>query len=147
MSIANAWDQRAFRQRKEGYIKKLEQQVRDFMEMKQSFETLQSENYTLREYVNDLESRLRDALGEFPQPPPNVNLSQPPLPLTSGPEDVPSSAVGYPLEAGPAAQEQMSERQQNAFQSPQGAEDTQTTDEINLRRKMEGLAEAIRQAR
>ncbi|UZP45493.1 hypothetical protein NXS19_013305 [Fusarium pseudograminearum] len=33
--------QRAFRQRKEGYIKKLEQQVREYMDMEQSFKSLQ----------------------------------------------------------------------------------------------------------
>lgn len=114
------------------------------MEMEQSFKTLQSENYALREYVIHLQSRLLDAQGEFPQPPPNVNLSQPPsasVPPTSGPENVPSGAgVGTPLEAvaqavaGLAAQEQMAERQQYAnaaYKSPQGAEDTRTADEIN----------------
>jgi hypothetical protein len=142
MSIANAWDQRAFRERKEGYIKKLEDQVRDFTEMEQSFKTLQLE------YVIHLQCRLLDAQGEFPQPPPNVNLSRPPsasVPPTSGPGNVSSSAgVGDPVEAvaqaiaEPAAQEQMAERQQFASQ---GAEDTQTADEINrqLQCKLEVL--------
>jgi flagellar motility protein MotE (MotC chaperone) len=136
--------QRAFRQRKEGYIKKLEQQVRDLGEMEQSFKTLQSENYALREYVIHLQSRLLDAMGEFPQPPPNVNLSpaQPSgVPPASGSDNMSNSgAVGTPLEAvaqavaGLAAQEQMAERQQYAspsYKSPQGTEDTRTADEIN----------------
>ncbi|KAI8723671.1 BZIP domain-containing protein [Fusarium sp. LHS14.1] len=136
--------QRAFRQRKEGYIKKLEQQVRDYMEMEQSFKTMQSENYALREYVIHLQSRLLDVHGEFPPPPPNVNLQ--PAPPTSGPapsvpEPAPSNpAVGTPLEAvaqavaGLAAQEQMAERQQytgNQFKPEPAAEDTRTAEEIN----------------
>ncbi|KAI9167049.1 putative transcription factor kapC [Paramyrothecium foliicola] len=137
--------QRAFRQRKEGYIKKLEQQVREFLEMEQAYKTLQAEDYALREYVIHLQSRLLDAQGEVPQPPPNVNLSQPPPPVsapqTNSQEPVPNSAgVGTPLEAvaqavaGLAAQEQLAERQQYAsaaYKSPQGAEDTRTADEIN----------------
>ncbi|KAM0277927.1 hypothetical protein ACHAQH_005471 [Verticillium albo-atrum] len=78
--------QRAFRQRKEGYIKKLEQQVRDFMEMESQYKQLQSESYALREYVIHLQSRMLDTQGEYPQPPPNVNLNQPPPPhLAQGP--------------------------------------------------------------
>ncbi|KAF4974655.1 hypothetical protein FZEAL_8455 [Fusarium zealandicum] len=137
--------QRAFRQRKEGYIKKLEQQVRDYMEMEQGFKTMQSENYALREYVIHLQSRLLDLQGEFPPPPPNVNLSHtvPPTsgPATSAPESEPSNpAAGTPLEAvaqavaGLAAQEQMAERHQYSgtqFKPEPSAEDTRTADEIN----------------
>ncbi|KAH7017579.1 hypothetical protein EDB80DRAFT_563781 [Ilyonectria destructans] len=136
--------QRAFRQRKEGYIKKLEQQVREYLDMEQSFKSMQSENYALREYVIHLQSRLLDVQGEFPPPPPNVNLSQPPPttpgPPTNVPEPAPSNPAG-PLEAvaqavaGLAAQEQMVvDRQQ--YPSPQFkpddvTEDTRTADEIN----------------
>ncbi|KAH6856657.1 hypothetical protein B0I37DRAFT_80190 [Chaetomium sp. MPI-CAGE-AT-0009] len=69
--------QRAFRQRKEGYIKKLEQQVRDYGEMESTFKSLQAENYTLRDYVMRLQSRLLDAQGEYPQPPPGISLAHP----------------------------------------------------------------------
>lgn len=104
------------------------------MDVEQSFKTLQSENYALRDYVIHLQSRLLDAGGEFPQPPPNVNLSQPaqstPGPATSAPEPAPNNdSVGQPMEivsqpleavaqavAGLAAQEQMQERQH--FPSP-----------------------------
>ncbi|KAJ4270364.1 hypothetical protein NW762_002043 [Fusarium torreyae] len=144
--------QRAFRQRKEGYIKKLEQQVRDYMDMETSFKSMQSENYALREYVIHLQSRLFDVSGEYPPPPPNVNLSQntqpPSAPATTAPpppppppaEPAPSNpAAGTPLEAvaqavaGLAAQEQMAERYSGAqFKSEAGgAEDTRTADEIN----------------
>ncbi|KAL2159919.1 hypothetical protein VTH06DRAFT_2052 [Thermothelomyces fergusii] len=69
--------QRAFRQRKEGYIKKLEQQVREYGEMENTFKAVQAENYALREYVFRLQSRLLDTQGEYPQPPPGLNLAQP----------------------------------------------------------------------
>lgn len=69
--------QRAFRQRKEGYIKKLEQQVRDFGEMEIAFKAMQDHQSALIEYIRQLQSRLYDTLGEYPQPP--AGLSIPPL--------------------------------------------------------------------
>ncbi|KAL1892217.1 hypothetical protein Sste5346_007173 [Sporothrix stenoceras] len=79
--------QRAFRQRKEGYIKKLEQQVQEYGEMEQQFKITQTENYALREYIIHLQSRLLDAKAELPQPPANLNLSAPGMPpiMTIGP--------------------------------------------------------------
>ncbi|OIW32412.1 hypothetical protein CONLIGDRAFT_268781 [Coniochaeta ligniaria NRRL 30616] len=67
--------QRAFRQRKELYIKKLEQEVRDYQEMENNFKATQTENYALRQYVISLQSRLLDAHGEYPQPPPGLSLA------------------------------------------------------------------------
>ncbi|KAL7921185.1 hypothetical protein ACQKWADRAFT_132758 [Trichoderma austrokoningii] len=99
--------QRAFRQRKEGYIKKLEQQVRELAELEHSYKSMQSENYALREYVIHLQSRLLDTQGEFPPPPPNVNLSQP------------SSAVPPPPSAIPEQQhQQQHQQQQHQHQAP-----------------------------
>ncbi|KAI0876268.1 hypothetical protein GGS24DRAFT_499002 [Hypoxylon argillaceum] len=69
--------QRAFRQRKEHYIKKLEQQVRDYTEMEQNWKAIQSDNYALREYVIQLQSRLLDLQVELPQPPPNITIAPP----------------------------------------------------------------------
>jgi len=69
--------QRAFRQRKEGYIKKLEEQVRDLHNLEDNYKALQAENYSLREYIIHLQSRLIESQGEYPQPPPNVNLIHP----------------------------------------------------------------------
>lgn len=69
--------QRAFRQRKEGYIKKLEEQVREMHALEENFKGIQSENYSLREYIIHLQSRLIDTQGEYPQPPPNVDLRHP----------------------------------------------------------------------
>ncbi|KAM0743030.1 hypothetical protein ACQRIT_003207 [Beauveria bassiana] len=149
--------QRAFRQRKEGYIKKLEQQVRDYSDMEVTLKQYQSENYALREYVIQLQSRLLETIGEFPPPPPNINLAHP---TTQGQLSAPpppaaetqpeSTTAGTPLEAvaqavaGLAAQEQLSEQQQQqqqqqgrpqytaeTFKSGPDHEDTRTAEEIN----------------
>ncbi|KAH8889841.1 hypothetical protein GQ53DRAFT_651874 [Thozetella sp. PMI_491] len=69
--------QRAFRQRKEGYIKKLEQQVKEADDVKTSYQSLQAENEHLRMYVIDLQSRLIDLQGNYPPPPPSINLAHP----------------------------------------------------------------------
>ncbi|RMZ77488.1 hypothetical protein DV738_g4445, partial [Chaetothyriales sp. CBS 135597] len=65
--------QRAFRQRKEGYIKKLEEQVRDYQVLSENFKAVQSENYQLRDYIINLQSRLLETQGEVPPPPSNVD--------------------------------------------------------------------------
>ncbi|KXJ95380.1 hypothetical protein Micbo1qcDRAFT_200792 [Microdochium bolleyi] len=75
--------QRAFRQRKEHYIKKLEQQVRDYTDMEQNYKAIQNDNYALREYVIQLQSRLLDVQVEPPQPPPNVNIAPPTAPASA----------------------------------------------------------------
>ncbi|KAI0972757.1 hypothetical protein F4678DRAFT_51282 [Xylaria arbuscula] len=75
--------QRAFRQRKEHYIKKLEQQVREFGELEHTFKSIQNDNYALRDYVIQLQSRLLELQVELPQPPPNVNITQPGAPSTA----------------------------------------------------------------
>lgn len=61
--------QRAFRQRKEGYIKKLEEQVEEFKIMETNYRTLQNENYQLREYILNLQSRLLENQSDFPPAP------------------------------------------------------------------------------
>ncbi|KAK4619659.1 Putative transcription factor kapC [Fulvia fulva] len=67
--------QRAFRQRKEGYIKKLEEQVKDYQNMEQNYKALQNENYQLREYILSLQSRMLENQSDFPPAPPHINLS------------------------------------------------------------------------
>ncbi|KAL2023079.1 hypothetical protein VTK56DRAFT_3989 [Thermocarpiscus australiensis] len=89
--------QRAFRQRKEGYIKKLEQQVREYGEMETAFKAIQAENYALREYIINLQSRLLEARGEYPQPPPTINLS---LPNPQAAQPAPGGAPEPPQTAG-----------------------------------------------
>jgi hypothetical protein len=76
-SLRNLTSQRAFRQRKEGYIKKLEEQVRELHALEDNYKAIQAENYSLREYIIHLQSRLIESQGEYPQPPPNVNLTHP----------------------------------------------------------------------
>ena len=113
------------------------------MEMEQSFKTLQSENYALRDYILHLQSRMMDGMGEVPQPPPNVNLSQSgaPPPIAGIQDSVTGQpGAGTQLEAvaqavaGLAAQEQMDERPDQYHIPPKvdgGQEDTRTADEIN----------------
>lgn len=91
--------QRAFRQRKEHYIKKLEQQVRDYNEMEHSYKSIQNDNYALREYVIQLQSRLLDVQGDVPQPPPNLQL--PPLPPRAAPHVTTNNS--QPATGGPSA--------------------------------------------
>jgi len=67
--------QRAFRQRKEGYIKKLEEQVKEFQNMESNYKLLQNENYQLREYILNLQSRLLENQSDFPPAPSHINLS------------------------------------------------------------------------
>ncbi|KAI4206810.1 MAG: hypothetical protein LQ346_000872 [Caloplaca aetnensis] len=67
--------QRAFRQRKEGHIKELEQQVKDYNALSDNFKVLQAENYQLRDYIISLQSRLIESQGEVPQPPSNIDIS------------------------------------------------------------------------
>jgi len=76
-SLRNLTSQRAFRQRKEGYIKKLEEQVRELHNLEDNFKAIQAENYSLREYIIHLQSHLIESQGDYPQPPANVNLSHP----------------------------------------------------------------------
>ncbi|KOS17893.1 putative transcription factor kapC [Escovopsis weberi] len=143
--------QRAFRQRKEGYIKKLEQQVREYLEMERVFEALRTEYNLLRDYITQLQARLLEIHGDFPAPPPGVNLllqassssgaSAPPPPATAHePPATTHPGAGTPLEAvaqavaGLAAQEQI-ERHQSypspPFKAQQAEDDNRTTEEIN----------------
>lgn len=157
--------QRAFRQRKEGYIKKLEQQVREFNDLENSFKQIQSENYALRDYVLHLQARLLETSGDVPAPPPNVNLGSATANSTQIDEHqhqqqhqhqqhhdhaASNPGAGTPLEAvakavaGLAAQEQLRERQGSPSFSPKiegGDEDTRSADEINRHLNPEDVAE------
>ncbi|KAF7443678.1 basic-leucine zipper transcription factor [Pyrenophora tritici-repentis] len=61
--------QRAFRQRKEEYIKQLKDQVKEFEQLCELYKTLQTENYQLRDYIINLQSRLLETQGEIPPAP------------------------------------------------------------------------------
>jgi hypothetical protein len=88
--------QRAFRQRKEGYIKKLEEQVKEFQTMEQNFRTLQAENYQLREYILSLQSRLLESQSDFPPAPAHINMSAQPQHQRSD-SDQPATAAEHQL--------------------------------------------------
>jgi hypothetical protein len=138
--------QRAFRQRKEGYIKKLEQQVRDYTEMEINYKGLQTENYTLRDYVLRLQSRLLDTQGDYPQPPPGINLAQPnPQSQHGGPD--PSQTAGAaapganPLEVAAQAVAGLSRSEHLAGRDPYApvsSDDARTAEEITRQLQAEG---------
>ncbi|EEP77951.1 predicted protein [Uncinocarpus reesii 1704] len=90
--------QRAFRQRKEGYIRKLEEQVKEYEIMSENYKALQAENYQLREYIIGLQSRLIDSQNDVPELPPNIDLTQP------RPDTTAMQAAGTVGGPGPAAQ-------------------------------------------
>jgi len=69
--------QRAFRQRKEEYIKSLKDQVKDYEAMADRYKAMQAENYQLRDYIITLQSRLLESQGAYPQPPSDIDLSNP----------------------------------------------------------------------
>lgn len=69
--------QRAFRQRKEEYIKQLKDQVKEFEQLCELYKTLQNENYQLRDYIINLQSRLLETQGEIPPAPAGVDLNRP----------------------------------------------------------------------
>ncbi|KAL1962473.1 hypothetical protein VTN77DRAFT_9674 [Rasamsonia byssochlamydoides] len=95
--------QRAFRQRKEGYIRKLEEQVKEYEVLSESYKALQAENYQLREYIISLQSRLIDSQNEVPELPGNIDLSQPrPEPPTAATSGAAASASA-PAPTGAAA--------------------------------------------
>jgi hypothetical protein len=45
--------------------------------LEDNYKAIQTENYSLREYIIHLQSRLIESHGEFPQPPANINLNHP----------------------------------------------------------------------
>ena len=51
--------------------------MRDLHSLEENYKAIQGENYSLREYIIHLQSRLIESQGDYPQPPPNVNLSHP----------------------------------------------------------------------
>ncbi|KAF1987047.1 hypothetical protein K402DRAFT_393201 [Aulographum hederae CBS 113979] len=69
--------QRAFRQRKEEYIKSLKDQVKDFEVLTQNYKAVQAENYQLRDYIINLQSRLLESQVDFQPPPSNIDLTRP----------------------------------------------------------------------
>ncbi|KAK3171833.1 hypothetical protein OEA41_003917 [Lepraria neglecta] len=100
--------QRAFRQRKEGHIKSLETQVREFNNLSENYKALQTENYQLRDYIILLQSRLLESQGEYPQPSSNVDIPQP---TSSGPPTQQVPAPTAPMGSSAVSQLQASAAQ------------------------------------
>ena len=92
--------------RKEGHIKQLEAQVKDYNNLHENYKAVQAENYQLRDYIINLQSRLIESQGEFPQPPPNIDI-----PRTSGPSHQQMQAPTAPMGSSTVNQLQASAAQ------------------------------------
>ncbi|KAJ4322100.1 hypothetical protein N0V94_002568 [Neodidymelliopsis sp. IMI 364377] len=102
--------QRAFRQRKEEYISKLKDQVKEFEQLCELYKNLQTENYQLRDYIINLQSRLLETQGEVPPAPAGVDLSNRPH------GEIPS--LNPSLQQHQHQHQQQPEQQQAQQQSP-----------------------------
>ena len=109
--IKSDYTQRAFRQRKEGHIRQLESQVKEHNDLIEINKTLQSENYALRDYIINLQGRLIESHGEFPQPPANLEISpQRPSPRST------QAGQHFPAPTAPMASSAVSHLQASAAQ-------------------------------
>ncbi|KAK2759983.1 hypothetical protein FQN54_002719 [Arachnomyces sp. PD_36] len=125
--------QRAFRQRKEGYIRKLEEQVKDYEMLSENFKAIQAENYQLREYIINLQSRLIDSQNEVPELPGNIDLTQP-RPQMSAAPSAPANAAQALAQSGLPQQEQHRQQQHHQQTQQQGqrsAPGDQPTEQFN----------------
>lgn len=104
--------QRAFRQRKEEYIKQLKDQVKEFEQLCEMYKTLQTENYQLRDYIINLQSRLLETQGEIPPAPAGVDLTQSHREPPNQPNPPqPPQMNNEPQQQSPSATGGLSERQ------------------------------------
>lgn len=89
--------------------------------MTEGYKVLQSENYQLREYIINLQSRLLDTQGEVPEVPGNIDLSQPrtEMSVPGGVSNANSSAAHAP----PSGSQQP--------QGPQNTAGTSSNDDMN----------------
>ncbi|EZF29353.1 hypothetical protein H101_06967, partial [Trichophyton interdigitale H6] len=114
---------RAFRQRKEGYIRKLEEQVKEYEMLLDNYKAIQAENYQLREYIISLQSRLIDSQNEVPELPGNIDLSQPrpePAIVTSGGQQQGQQGQQGQGQQGQQGGQQQAGQQQGQQQGQQG---------------------------
>lgn len=51
--------------------------MKSYNQLEAGFKVLQDENYALKDYVIALQSRMAEAYGEYPPPPPGISLSHP----------------------------------------------------------------------
>ena len=126
--------------------------------MESNYKSLQAENYALREYVINLQSRLLDVQGECPQPPPNINLAhphgaQPPVTSSSADPHAPnqSTGAGTPLEvvaqavAGLQRGDHLAEGPQysNRMKPEQGEGDSRSNEDISRQLQPDPLPSAM----
>lgn len=121
--------------------------------MEVSYKELQAENYSLREYVIHLQSRLLDTQGEYPQPPANINLSHPnsqPQPARGGPDPVQTAAPApgaNPLEVAAQAVAGLSRSEHLAVRDQYAAartdDDVRTVEEITRQLQADGTQDAL----
>jgi len=151
MNTTDMWlkKQRAFRQRKEENIKKLEQQVREYEAMTGNFKAAQAENHELRQYIFVLQSRLADAIGEYPMPPPNLSIQPLPQPQPAAPvapEQPQVSSARDPLEVAAQAvaglHSMASREHYKAYDQAARAEDDARTAE-NIRQLADGAPDGL----
>jgi len=103
--------QRAFRQRKEQYIQSLKDQVKEHQNLAANYETIQKENFQLRQYIITLQARLLESHTELPPPPESIDLSRPPPTIEPSVPQAPMSAnsISEQLQAAAAAAAEASE--------------------------------------
>lgn len=93
--------------------------------LQEEFQRVQSENYHMRDYIMQLQSRLLDVTGEFPAPPPSLELRDP--------------RSGEPLRAGPQQQQDEHVAGQGAPPPPpQGANGSAPTASMAAPAEMHG---------
>ncbi|GLI79496.1 hypothetical protein PoHVEF18_007833 [Penicillium ochrochloron] len=97
--------QRAFRQRKETYIRKLEAENKGVEALREQFKALLHENYTLRDYILTMQGRLIEASLDVPEAPPNIDLSQPRHDLSMTAAAIPDAGSAGQVPAAPAPQQ------------------------------------------
>ncbi|KAH9871960.1 hypothetical protein J1614_006219, partial [Plenodomus biglobosus] len=112
--------QRAFRQRKEEYIKQLKDQVKEFEQLCELYKTLQTENYQLRDYIINLQSRLLETQGEIPPAPAGVDLNRPHGEHSSLHQPQPQPPQHIQPPEPPQQQQQQQQQQQSSPSSNNG---------------------------
>ena len=101
----------------------MEEEVKDRHVLEETCKAIQAENYQLRDYIINLQSRLIESQGEYPSPPSNIDLAQPrqdvqqPRQLNSGNSS--SNAAAAALQLQLQQQQQRQQQQQAQHQQHQ----------------------------
>ena len=89
--------------------------MRDYQVLSENFKAVQAENYQLRDYIINLQSRLLESQGEVPPPPSNVDGLQP---GKAGPVQQPAAALPRLSELGAVVQSQDGDRLHQLYPDP-----------------------------